>query len=73
MSASTTRSPRVRGRLRVALRERQMAPRELAELAALDAAVVARALAPHPNLFLDEALSIAAALDCPVRALFRLT
>jgi len=67
-----TPTPRVRGRLRAVLRERQMTPSELGELAGLDAGVVARALALHPNLFLDEALTIAAALECPLRALFHL-
>jgi hypothetical protein len=71
MTAAAT-LPHVRGRLRVVLRERQMTAGELAELAALDAGVLARALAPRPNLFLDEALAIAAAVECPLRALFRL-
>ena len=65
-------SSRVHGRLRAELRERQMTARELGELTGLDATVVARALAPHPDLFLDEALAIAAALECPLRVLFRL-
>lgn len=64
--------PLVHSRLRRVLRERQMQPAELAELAGLDAGVVARALAPAPALFLDEALAIATALGCPVRTLFQL-
>jgi len=68
-----TSSPRVRGRLRSALRERQMTVEELRELTQLDAAAVARALASRPSLFLDEALVIAGALECPVGALYRLT
>jgi len=67
-----TTSPRVRGRLRSALRERQMTPGELGELTDLDARAVARALASQPRLFLDEALAIAVALDCRVRELYRI-
>jgi hypothetical protein len=63
---------RVRGRLRAALLERQMSPAELGEITELGPDVIGRALAAHPNLFLDQALRIAAALECPVRALFRL-
>jgi len=62
----------LRNSLLDALRERQMSPEDLADLTGIDASIVRRLAHPASNPFLDHALRVARALDCPVADLFSL-
>lgn len=49
-----------------------MSPEDLADLTGIDASIVRRLAHPASNPFLDHALRVARALDCPVADLFSL-